>query len=157
MLPVAAVFCAIAGLFGAFSVISILQSLGLMSTASGRAGSPGAGACVLVFALPILGVGLWMLWSAAMAIGGRVEVTLRDDDLRVFTGVGPLGRSRHISAASIAGVVDHEEVIRTSRSPIRRRVILLRVPGGDGVMFGAALNQRRRDFMIENLQRVLGR
>jgi hypothetical protein len=157
LFPVGLVWCAATSLFGAYAATSILQGLGLMSTAPGRAGSLGGGIFVLLWCAFFLAIGLWILWTAAMAIAGRVAVTRRGDDLDIFTGLGPIGRRRRLSAASVSGVIDHEHIIRTSRGATRRRVILLKVPGTEGVMFGAALSRRRREFMVEKLQQALGR
>lgn len=149
-------WCGITGLFVAFSITAILQGLGLVSAASGRAGSLGAGLFMLLFSTPFVLVGVWMLWSAAMAVGGRVEVTLRGDDLDVFSGIGPVGRRRRVSATGVEGVIEEVRVTRTSRGTTTTRSILLTVPGTKGVRFGAGLRQERRDFVVGMLKRVLG-
>jgi hypothetical protein len=54
-------------------------------------------------------------------------------------------------------VTEHEEVIRTSRGATRRWVILLEVPGANGVRFGAALSPARRRFVVAMLAGAIGR
>lgn len=141
-------------LFG--SLITIVKGLGL-STGQVGFGSL-AGGVFMLFVSLLFALGGWFIVSQAlMLIAGRVEFTLRGDELRAFSGVWFLGRRHVFSAAAVASIEEDVRVIRTSRSSTTQRTILVKHPPGRDVRVGPMLNDPRRRFVLGVLKQIVGR
>lgn len=157
MLLLGAFWCSITGAFVVVSIVAILQGVGVVGGASSGSASLGTGVFMLLFSIPFVLVGCWMLYTSLMSFGGRVVVTLRGDDLAVFTGVGSMGRTRRVAASMIERVEEHISVRRSKNGTTTTRSILLAVPVGKGVKFGGMLADARRQFMLAILKQTIGR
>jgi len=102
-----------------------------------------------LFGLPFL-IGTFFLGSIAlMAVGGKLEVRVRDGLGTVFVGIGGLGWTRRFNLAEVDSIED-------SYTPGRRNggstSILLR--GQSVLRFGSQLTEPRRYFILNVLKRL---
>lgn len=103
------------------------------------------------FGLPFL-VGSLIFGSlTAMFVCGKVEIRLRGEEGRVFTGIGPLGRSRHFHLSEFTRITEGYVGVRINK---RERVSII-LDGSRRMTFGAMLNDARRYFLIESLRPLI--
>lgn len=86
----------------------------------------------------------------AMSIAGRVRVRLQGGTLRLSNGIGGLGWSRNLDWSTVRNV----EEIRVPGRAVRHRIL---IQGAKDVKFGQLLNQARRGFLVQVLQRELAK
>lgn len=138
------------------SLITIFNSLGF-STGKLGFGSL-AGGLFMLFVSLLFGLGGWFIVTlACMLLAGKVEFTLRGDELRTFSGVAMVGKRRALSVATIASITDDARVVRTSRSSTTVREILIKHPPAKDVRLGQMVNDPRRRFVVRVLKQVVGR
>ncbi len=107
---------------------------------------------VLLFMIPFVLVGLGTLAVALLALFGRVEVTLRPGQGRVFTGLGPIGWSRRFDSTRVKNVSIETANSSTNGKPDRQVVI---DAADRTVKLGTTLSRARRRWIAAALQRLL--
>lgn len=104
-----------------------------------------------LFGIPFL-LGSILFWSLAlMSIWGKVEITIRDDDGTIFTGIGSIGRRKHFRCSEMTLV--REDIVTGKDS--RSHVIVME--GATRIKFGSMLNEERRYFVMEVLKTMIGK
>lgn len=150
------IWFAVTGPMMVLAVSGVLFGLGVISSGQSGPGGLLGSILMLLFATPFAAAGVWLLCGLAMAIGGRVSVTLRGDDLRIFAGIGPLGRTTRLSAIAVRAVRERTITSRTKNGTSTTQRIELEVEGRGPVRFGGGLTDPRRRFIAGALARVLG-
>lgn len=156
MLLISTIWMGVNAMFLFGSLVTIFNALGF-STGQAGFGSL-AGGLFMLFVSLLFAVGGWFMVSlAAMLLAGRVEFTMRGDELRVFAGVAMVGRGRVMSATAIRSIEEDVRVVRTARSLTTTRTILLTHPPSKDVRVGQMLTDPRRRFVLGVLKQVAGR
>jgi hypothetical protein len=109
--------------------------------------------CWVVLTPFILGA-LVFLWIFLMYAAGRVEVTLRAGRGRLFTGVGPIGRTRHFDPSLVRNVSLRSKEHRDEDGNaiyLTEVVIEAEKP----LWFGVTLSRPRQRFLLDALASVL--
>jgi hypothetical protein len=111
-----------------------------------------------LFGIPFL-LGTAMVgWQGLMRVGGRVVVTSENDEVAVFEGLGPLGRTKRFRWSEVAEVKEgylHDTVSTKTRTPAIR--VTFREPKRPVVKFGSMLAEKRLRFVVDVMQRRVGR
>ncbi len=102
-----------------------------------------------LFGLPFLAGTVFLVGYVLMGIFGRVEIRLRGDDGEVFTGVGPIGRTKHFQLSEVTGV--HMEVTKRSKGGITKQIV---IDGPTPIKFGSMLNYARQEFLLAVLKKL---
>ncbi len=104
-----------------------------------------------LFGIPFLLASL-VIWSMAlMLIAGKIEVRLRSGEGVIFTGMGPIGRTKRFSVSEITTIREDWSGLRTNRQP--RKMIILE--GARRITLGTMLNEPRRYFLLQSLRSAL--
>lgn len=104
-----------------------------------------------LFGIPFL-IGSAAIWSVAlMLIAGKTEVRIRFGEGAVFSGIGPIGRTRRFAVSEISAIREDWSGLRTNRKP--RKMIILE--GARRIALGTMLNEPRRYFLLRSLRSVL--
>lgn len=149
-------WCSITGVFAAFALGSVLAGLGIIaSSSSGGAGGVAFGLFMLLFCTPFILIGLWMFWTALMSFAGREVVLIREDTLSHFTGIGPLGFRKRLSASAVRQVEEDVRISKTKNGTTTTKTIALYADAPKPHKFGAMLSEPRRQFMLAALSQVL--
>lgn len=98
----------------------------------------------VLFCCISIGGSTMMACALAVVVAGKCEIVVRRDEARVFTGVGPIGKTRRFDWANVRRI--SECWIR------RRRGIVLR--GTSTVRFETGAPLRRHVFLIEGLREL---
>lgn len=88
---------------------------------------------------------------ALLSYWGRVEVTMKQQSLRVFVGVGSMGWSKTVDPATVKSV--SEDWAGWSRGKRPQRSIVL--SGATTIKFGSLLTMERRQFVMKALKNAL--
>ena len=105
---------------------------------------------VSLFGIPFV-LGTLLFGSVAvMSVCGRLVVTTDVDEGTVFTGIGPIGYTRHFRWPSITAV---EEVHANNHSDYNNSAISL--IGQTRLKFGSMLSDKRRYYLLRFLQKYL--
>jgi hypothetical protein len=110
---------------------------------------------MVLFSLPFAFIGLHLLWTAAMYAAGKLTVTRRGDDLALFTGIGPIGKTRRLSAAGVVSVEEHVKLSRGKHGVSSTRTAWIRNKDGTDLKLGDLLNPGRRAWVIGMLRRMI--
>ncbi len=119
----------------------------------GKKGSPAITSCVLLFAAP-LALAIWIY--VIIGLFGRVEVRLRGSDARVFTGIGPFGRTKRFRTDEVTHVREGDAGWSRGKGDSERRAVGIIVEGPQRTVFGSRLSDDRRWFVRRALERALG-
>ena len=104
-----------------------------------------------VFLIPFVLVGAGTAIAAALGLAGHYRVTLRGEVGEVFTGVGPIGWTRRFDASAVKSVKIKTADSETNNKPNKEIVI----EADRTVKFGVMLNERRRQWMVGVVRRLL--
>jgi hypothetical protein len=153
MLFVAAIWNAVSWGVAAMGARGVVIGLGVLArTERGPAGI--VGGLMVLMSVPFVLLGAWLVCHACMYVAGRVVVSRRGDDVSVFTGVGPLGKTRRLRASSIQSVEEHVKVTRGKHGPSTTRTAWIRNRDGGELKVGDLLPDARRVWVIGMLRRV---
>lgn len=135
----------------------VARGLGMAPPLAQKPASVGHAVLLLLAISPcLLMTAAGAAWSAMYSIG-QVRVRLAGDVLEVFTGVGPVGWRRRLSAADITAVREDIRVKHGESGAVTiKRIALDRVTGRP-VLFGSALSEERRWWVRGVLASLLGR
>lgn len=152
---IAVFWCSITGVFVVVGVRGMLGSLGLMGGGSG--GGPGLGFSLfmLLFVTPFVAIGLWLIWTAMLFLGGRELVTIRGDAVEHFSGIGPVGFRKRFAASAVTRIVEDVKVSRTKNGTTTTRTVAVYTDAPKPIKFGACLSAARRGWMVRTLQEAL--
>lgn len=153
------------GIVSVFVLVAIAGSLHHMGTAiphwfpapqmsGGGMMSLGMVLFLWVFLTPFILVGLVIFATFVTMLGGRVEVTLRDNQGRVFTGIGSLGWTRRFDAAQVKNVDLAERRWRNEDGDPRQSQEIL-IDAEKAVRLGSTLREERKVFLAGVLKRIL--
>lgn len=107
-----------------------------------------------VFLTPFILIGLVLIATFLTALAGHVKVTIRDDQGRVFTGIGSIGWTRKFDASQVKRVDILDSVHTTvNEKPVNRGEIV--IDADKSIKFGASLKEPRKVFVAGALRKVL--
>jgi len=110
-----------------------------------------------IFLTPFMLVGAGMIGGFFMALGGYTEVRINASEGRIFTGVGPLGRTRKFNPAAVRVVAVRSKHWRDSDGDRRsNEEIVFEMRDGEELKFGGSLKEDRRNYLAAMLQKTLG-
>lgn len=104
---------------------------------------------LLIFTIPFVAIGLFTLFAALSSYVGHVEVSLRDGQGEIFTGIGSLGRRKRFDATSVTKV--YVDTVRSDESSTH--YIVLDMP--KKLKFGSMLLKDRREWVVAVLGALL--
>jgi hypothetical protein len=133
----------------------LLAAAGLLPLAEGEEANAAIGAAMVLFSAPFLALGVWLIFHAAMYVGGRVVVSQRGEEVSIFTGVGSIGKTLRVSVSAIASVEEHVKVSRGKHGPNITRTAWIRNRDGSDLKVGDLLSARRRVWVIGMLRRLV--
>lgn len=103
-----------------------------------------------VFITPFVLVGLFLVWSFLLALGGVVRVTLHGGSATIFSGVGRMGRTRRVELAAVERVRIHQKLKPSSESEGAYEISL--EGAGTPIRFGSMLTKERREWMASAIK-----
>ncbi len=107
-----------------------------------------------LFKAPFVLIGIGLVAYFAMLAAGRVEVTLRAGRGLLFTGVGPVGRTRHFDPSRVRTVS-----IRSKAMPIEMGATIYNteviIEADKPLRFGGILSRLRQRFLLDSLSSLL--
>jgi hypothetical protein len=101
--------------------------------------------------IPFVLVGLGTAVAAFAIWFGRVELTIRGQEVELFRGVGSIGRRSRFDLASVTGISIKRSNITRNNRPVDHISI-----DGPGVTFGSGLNDSQQKFLAAALRTVAG-
>jgi len=106
------------------------------------------------FGLPFLIGSLFLLCLCAMTVARKISVTKSGNELLIFTGVGPIGWTRHYPWSDFTTV--REDLMRSNYrmtwSGLGRAIAL---EGKRKVSFGSMWSENRRYFVLSAMREML--
>lgn len=108
-----------------------------------------------LFLTPFILLGAGMLWAFFNALAGRTELRLSPARTTLFTGIGPLGRTRAFDPASVRAIRTEEKTHRGGDGSVRTEEIVIEREGAKDLRFGSTLSETRRDFLVASLRQLL--
>ncbi|MBI1189151.1 MAG: hypothetical protein GC200_00495 [Tepidisphaera sp.] len=99
-----------------------------------------------LFLTPFMLIGLALFIACLMSLAGRVEVRVREDEGRIFTGVGSLGYSQKFDASKVRRVSVERKQWTNSDGDARSSTYLLLQADRD-VKFGSMIPEQRRRYL----------
>jgi hypothetical protein len=109
-----------------------------------------------LFGIPFV-LGTLALGSmAVMSVVGKVEVSVEHDEGRVFSGVGPFGRTQRFDWSSISAVEEGLPLVRNRGSGNSGGMgPAISLVGQSRTSFGSMLNEARRYYVLQGLRTLL--
>ena len=120
-------------------------------------GSMGLGMTIFLwlFLTPFILIGLAILSAFFLALGGRTAVTVNGEAGRIFTGVGPIGTSKHFTRSEVVDVGIDTQHSRGSRGGTNSQThIYLEQRSGKKIKFGSTFSAERRKFVVAAVRRA---
>jgi len=106
-----------------------------------------------LFGIPFLLGSCMLITMCLITVAGKIELTLRDDQLSIFTGVGLIGWTRRYLWSDFSLV---REQMGGSNFNSNRRGPSLALEGKRKASFGGSWNDERRYFVLNVLRSMLG-
>jgi hypothetical protein len=103
--------------------------------------------------LPFLIGSIVLVGWCALSIGGVVRVTRQGDELKIFTGVGPIGWRRRYRWSEIHTV--REDLTATTGRWGRNQGRCIILEGTTRAAFGSILTEERRYFILKVIRKML--
>jgi len=123
----------------------------------GRTG-PAMTVFLWVFLTPFIWIGLKILGSFLLLLGGKTEVWMEHGHSRIFTGLGPVGRRWCFATSSVSSVWIDERGWTDEEGDFHRdRCITIKTHDGRPIRFGADLSGEQRKFVAAAIQRGIAR
>lgn len=109
-----------------------------------------------IFLTPFIVVGLSMIGTFMMSIGGRTEFRMDHNTGTIFTGIGPLGYRRRFEASKVSDVRIDDRKWRDSEGDRHHKTcIFIETHEGKVIRFGSMLSEERRKFMAASIHKAL--
>lgn len=107
-----------------------------------------------IFLTPFILVGTLILAGFLMCVAGRVEVTIRDAEGVVFSGIGAMGWRTRFDATSVKDVRIDDKRWRDSDGDSRRSTCIV-IDAEKAVKFATGMPEERRKFVAGALRKAL--
>ncbi|MFA6045765.1 MAG: hypothetical protein WC718_12345 [Phycisphaerales bacterium] len=107
-----------------------------------------------LFLTPFILIGGAMMAGFFMCLWGRVEVRLRGDEGTIFSGIGPVGRTKRFNAGGVKHVAIENKQWRDSDGDRHSKTQIV-LEAEEPLRFGSMLPDNRRRFMAGMLLTVL--
>lgn len=136
------------------SLVATVIWNGIMATFAISMGNNGAFSQNSYFALmlaPFFAAGLLFLYSCFLIAFGHTEVRLQGDRCSIFTGIGPIGRTRTINISNIRSIT--RKMTRSDDSSFE--YLALTTTTGRTIKFARVATDLRREFLLSALASVL--
>jgi hypothetical protein len=104
-----------------------------------------------LFGIPFLIGSIFLVSWCAMAVAGKVTVSVHGDRLAVFTGVGPFGLTRIANLSDFKSAREDWGRFTNNNQPAR----VIRLEGARAMAFGSMLSTERRYFLLAALQSAM--
>jgi hypothetical protein len=109
-----------------------------------------------LFLTPFIVIGLAMVLGFLMSLGGRTEVTIRNGQGVIYSGIGALGRRKRFNPQFVKDVRLEDKRWRDSDGDARRsRQIVIEMQEGKPIQLGSTLREDRMKFVAAALHRAL--
>jgi len=105
-----------------------------------------------LFGLPFVIGSIVLVTLSALKVAGHVTVTVENDKGAIFTGVGPIGWSRHFVWSDVSSIDEEADRFRWHGPGIYNDVIALK--GRTRVAFGNLISPARKYFILQALKRM---
>lgn len=106
---------------------------------------------MIVFLIPFVLIGIFVLGLCFMALGGRVQVTIDKDAGEIFTGVGPLGWRQRFNAIAVTSVrLYHAAPARNGQNSHA-----VEINGARRIRFGSMLSAQRAAWLCAATRTIL--
>lgn len=159
----AAFWNGIVSIFVALAVASTLSLLGVRPPnwlpAPMSKGSPiGVGFTVFLwlFLTPFILIGLAMIGAFFSCLAGKTEVRIRDWQGEIFTGVGPIGRTRKFKTEAVKDIRIEDKDWRDNDGDRRRNTnIVIEMTEGKPIKFASSLPDDRRQFLAAAMRAIV--
>lgn len=106
---------------------------------------------LLIFLIPFVLIGIGTAIAALMGFVGKLELTIRGNDVTLFTGIGPLGWKRRFSADAIRDIRITETPAKHDSTPTKQ----IEIRTDTTIAFGTLLTEPRRRWLAGVLRRLL--
>ncbi len=108
----------------------------------------------MLLAIPFVAVGIIMAIAALLQLFGHVEVRCRDEELEIFTGIGPIGRTRRVRFAEIS-MIDVTQSYNGNNSRING--VAIRLSGGKLLWLLRGAKTERQEYAVNFLRTLTAR
>ncbi|HSI07665.1 MAG TPA: hypothetical protein VK985_03680 [Rariglobus sp.] len=153
------------GLVSVFVMIALVSTLKLSGFAppvalpefKSEGGPMGWGMTIFLwcFLTPFIAVGTWMIISFLMAAAGKSVITLSPAKATLFTGVGPLGRTRRFTPADVKRVSVRAKLVSDSDGGGHQdEKIHIELHSGKELKFGGSLPKQRKYHLAALLRQA---
>jgi len=105
-----------------------------------------------LFGIPFLLGSMFLVSWCAMMVAGKVTVSVHNDRLAIFTGVGPFGITR---VSNLSDFKTAREDWGNGSMNGNRQARVIRLEGARSMAFASMLNTQRRYFLLAALQSAL--
>lgn len=99
-----------------------------------------------LFLTPFMLIGLVLFASFLLSVAGRVRVSVREDEGRIFTGVGSVGYTQRFDASSVRHVTVERKQWRDSDGDSRSQTYVC-IKADRDVKFGSMIPDVRRRYL----------
>jgi len=106
-----------------------------------------------LFLSPFIAIGMMMIGSFLLSIGGRTEIRIYQGKGVVFTGIGPLGYRRRFMVSEVSDVRIEESYGENQT----KTNVIIETREGRIIKFGSMLTEERRRFLGAVLHKTLVR
>jgi hypothetical protein len=111
-----------------------------------------------LFLTPFIVIGISMIGTFFLSVGGRTEVKVDAQEGIIFTGVGPLGYRRRFMPSHVSDVRIEDSQWRDSDGDRQQKTnIIIETKEGKLIRFGSMLTSERRRFLAALLRKSLVR
>ncbi len=107
-----------------------------------------------LFGLPFLIGSIILLSTITMFLFGKTELTLDNDEGKIFTGVGKLGRTKRFKWSDIDKIHETTSNVRVNNS---RNLTKISIKGSKKTTFGMWLNERKQYYLLMSLKHCLNK
>lgn len=109
-----------------------------------------------LFLTPFIAVGLAMIAAFLSCLAGRTEISIRDWQGEIFSGIGPFGRRRKFKTEHVKNVRIEDKQWRDSDGDRRSSTnILIELTEAKPLKFGSSLTHERRQFLAGALRKAI--
>jgi hypothetical protein len=110
-----------------------------------------------LFLTPFILIGLAMLAGFLSALGGRTEVTIKNGEGVIYTGIGALGRRKRFNAQFVKNVRIEDKRWRDNEGTSRgAKQIVIELQDGKPIRFGSMLREERMKFVAAAVRKAMG-
>ncbi|CAM2931439.1 hypothetical protein [Rariglobus hedericola] len=109
------------------------------------------------FLTPFIAVGTWMIISFLMSLAGKTVVTIGSGKGKIFTGVGPFGRTKRFNPADVKSISVRAKFVADSDGGGHQdEKIYIELHNGEELTFGGSLPKKRKYQLAARLREATG-